>query len=394
MKDVSMTTTLSLPLPHLAEQFLLRPGVAFLNHGSFGACPRPVFEHYQALQRELEGQPVEFLGRRVRGLLAEARASLEQFIGAEPGTVVFAPNVTHALNIVARSLDLGPDDEVLSTDHEYGAVERAWTYNCEKRRARYVAVSLPLPLASAEQVVEQIWAGVTKRTRVIAISHITSPTAVTLPVAEICRRARAAGIVTVVDGAHAPGQIDLDMQAIGADFYGGNCHKWLCSAKGAGFLYARPEMQARLEPLVVGWGWRSRTPSGSEYMDVFEWLGTDDPSAFLTLPAAIRFQQEHNWPEVRMACHNLLLEASQRVQELTGLPPITPDTADWWTQMRALPLPPCNPKETQARLWDEFQVEVPFTQHDDQPLVRVSIQAYNTPEDVDRLLEGLKTVLS
>lgn len=388
-----MTTTLSLPLAHLAEQYLLRRDVTFLNHGSFGACPRPVFERYQELQRELEAQPVEFLGRRLPGMLAEARAALERYLGARPSTIVFAPNVTHALNIVARSIDLRPGDEVLTTSHEYGAIERTWRFCCEKRGARYVVRDLPLPAERAEDLVEQLWAGVTERTRVIAISHITSPTALAFPVAEICRRARAAGILTVVDGAHVPGQIALDLEAVGADFYGGNCHKWLSAPKGAGFLYARPEHQQLLEPLVVSWGWRSRSPSGSEYIDIFDWLGTDDPSAYLAVPTAITFQEDNDWPAVRLACHNLLLEASQRISELTGLAPLTPDSTDWWMQMRSLPLPPCDPKQVQTRLWEEFQIEVPCMEWNGTPLIRISIQAYNTPEDVDRLLEGLRAVL-
>jgi isopenicillin-N epimerase len=392
MKDLSMTTTLALPLPHLAEQYLLRPGIAFLNHGSFGACPRPVFERYQAIQRELESQPVEFLNRRISGLLAEARGQLEDYIGAEPGTVVFAANVTHALNIVARSLELRPGDEVLSTDHEYGAIERAWTYNCEKRGARYVVRPLPLPFESSEQVVEQLWAGVNERTRVIAISHITSPTAMILPVAAICRRARETGIITVIDGAHAPGQLDLDMRAIGADYYGGNCHKWLSSAKGAGFLYARPEMQARLEPLVVGWGWRARRPSGSDYIDIFDWLGTDDPAAFLSVPAAIEFQRRNDWPSVRHACHALASQARARVAALTGLPQPYPDTPEWYAQMTLLPVP-VPAAELQRRLWEEFQVEIPGVVWHDHNFLRISIQAYNTPTDVDRLVEGLIALL-
>ncbi|HWQ13543.1 MAG TPA: aminotransferase class V-fold PLP-dependent enzyme [Roseiflexaceae bacterium] len=388
-----MPTSLSLPLPDLANAFMLRGGIAFLNHGSFGACPRPVFETYQAIQREIEAQPVEFLSRRASGLLAEARASLERYLGARPGTLVFAANVTHALNIVARSLDLRPGDEVLSTGHEYGAIERTWQFNCEKRGARYVPRPLPLPATSQEELVEQVWQGVTARTRVIAISHISSPTAVALPVAAICRRAREAGILTVVDGAHAPGQVALDLEALGADFYGGNCHKWLCAPKGAGFLYARPERQALLEPLVVSWGWRARNPSGSEYIDMFDWLGTDDPSAYLTVPTAIKFQEDNNWPAVRLACHNLLLEASARICELTGLAPLTPDSTDWWMQMRSLPLPPCDPKAVQRRLWDEFRVEVPCHEWGEHRLIRISVQAYNTPEDIDRLVEGLKAVL-
>ncbi|MCS6937661.1 MAG: aminotransferase class V-fold PLP-dependent enzyme [Roseiflexaceae bacterium] len=385
-----------------SKHFLLRPDITFLNHGSFGACPRPVFEAYQRWQRTIEEQPVEFLGRRLSGLLAEARTRLAAFIGAAPEDLVFVPNVTYAMNIVARSIDLQPGDEVLGTTHEYGAIERTWRYVCEQRGAVYIPQPVPLPVTSADAIVEQIWSGVTERTRVITLSHITSPTAMILPIEAICRRARAAGIITVIDGAHALGQIDLDMEAIGADFYGGNCHKWLCAPKGAGFLYARPERQAILEPLIVSWGWQPRHPmrssflaypEGASFRDYYEWMGTDDPSAFLSVPAAIDFQNANDWSAVRHACHELLADASRRIVELTERAPLTPDGIEWWVQMRALPLPPCDPKQIQARLWNECHIEVPCFEWEGIPLIRISIQAYNTPADIDRLLEGLGRIL-
>jgi isopenicillin-N epimerase len=300
--------------------------------------------------------------------------------------------VTHALNIVTRSLELRPGDEVLTTDHEYGAIDRAWTFVCERAGARYVAAPLPLPLRSAEEIVDAIFACVNERTRVITVSHITSPTAVILPVAEICRRARAAGIITVVDGAHAPGQIDLDMRAIGADYYGGNCHKWLCSPKGAGFLYARPEMQQLLHPLVVGWGWRSRTPSGSEYIDHFDWIGTGDPSAYLSVPAAIAFQREHNWPAVRAACHALAAEARAKMAALVGMDQPYPDSPEWYAQMTILPIP-APAAEMHQRLWDEYQIEIPGIAWQGHNFVRISVQAYTTPEDIDRLINAVARIL-
>jgi hypothetical protein len=211
---------------HLAlrDEFLLDPDVVFLNHGSFGACPRPVFERYQAWQVELERQPVEFLGRRQLGLLAEARQSLADYLGAGHDDVVYVSNVTTALNVVARSLPLQAGDEILTTDHEYGALERTWTFVAEHRQARIVPASLPIPLSDPAEVVEAVWAKVTPRTRVLFLSHITSPTAVTLPIQPLIARARAAGIWTVVDGAHAPGQIDVNLRELGVGFYGGNCH--------------------------------------------------------------------------------------------------------------------------------------------------------------------------
>ena len=390
---------LNLPLPHLAADFLLRPDIAFLNHGSFGACPRPVFERYQAWQRELEAQPVEFMGRRLSGLLAEARGRLADFLGAgHADNLIFVPNVTYAINIVARSLDLGPGDEVLATDHEYGGAERIWRFVCGQHGATYVRQPLPWPIhdraemETIQRIVEQFWAGVTPRTRVIFLSHITAPTALILPVAEICRRARAAGILTVVDGAHAPGQIELDLAALGADFYGGNCHKWLCAPKGAGFLYARPERQALLQPLVVSWGWDSLNPGPSPFVDYFDWVGTDDPAAYLSVPAAIDYQQQHDWPQVRAACHRLAAQARARLAELIGLPLPYPDSEEWWSQMCVVPLPPVSvatdPGVLGRRLWEEFQVEVPVFAWRE-PLLRISIQAYNRPEQVERLVEGV-----
>jgi isopenicillin-N epimerase len=217
----------SAPIVEAGREFLPPPEISFPNHGSYGARPRPVFEAYQRWQRELEAQPVAFLGRRHRDLLAEARASLAAYLGTQPDNLVFVPNTTHGINIIARSLDLKPGDEVLGTDHEYGAVQRTWRFICGQRGASYHAQPIPLPVTTPAALIEALWAGVTERTRVIVVSHITSPTALIFPVAAIVQRAREAGILTIIDGAHAPGQIDRDLEAIGADFYVGNCHKWL-----------------------------------------------------------------------------------------------------------------------------------------------------------------------
>jgi isopenicillin-N epimerase len=326
-------------------------------------------------------------------LLADARAQLAAYLGAGADDLVFVPNATFGINIVARSLAFEPGDEVLSTNHEYGAADRTWRFLCRERGASYINQPIELPITTPDAMVEQLWAGVTERTKVIFLSHITSPTALIFPIAEVCRRARAAGIVTVVDGAHAPGQVPLDLEAIGADFYLGNCHKWLCAPKGAGFLYARPDRQASLQPLIVSWGWEALDPGPSPFLDYYEWTGTADPSAYLSVPAAIAFQKQHDWPAVRAACHALLLDASGRLAELTGLPQISSDSADWWVQMRTFPLPACDGHAVKRRLWDEFRVEVPLVWWNDRTFIRVSIQAYNTPEDIDRLLAGLTHVL-
>jgi isopenicillin-N epimerase len=384
------------PLAEAGRHFLLRPDVTFLNHGGFGACPASVFATYQRWQRDLESEPVEFLSRRLPDLLAEARASVAEYVGTSPDNLVFVPNATHGMNIIARSLELSPGDEVLGTDHEYGAVERTWRFVCERQGAHYRTQPISVPVTSAEAIIEQLWRGVTERTRLIVVSHISSPTALIFPVAEIVRRAAAQGILTAVDGAHAPGQIDLNLDTIGADFYVGNGHKWLSGALGAGFLFARPDRQQLLRPLVVSWGWESYEPGPSPFQDYFEWTGTHDPAAYLSVPAAIQFQAEHDWPAVRSACHALVDEAQRRIGALTGLPPVSPNGPDWWGQMRAIPLPKRDniaAEALQARLWNEYQIEIPIHDFGDLRLLRLSIQAYNSPADVDSLIEALATIL-
>jgi isopenicillin-N epimerase len=380
---------------HLAlrDEFLLDPNYVFLNHGSFGACPRPVFERYQAWQRELELRPVEFLGRRVHDLLAEARGHLADYLHVGADDVVYVSNVTTALNIVARSLPLEAGDEVLTTNHEYGALERTWTFVSEFRQTRVVVQKLPVPIGDPEEVVEAVWAGVTPRTRVLFLSHITSPTAVTLPIEPLIARARAAEIWTVVDGAHAPSQVDLDLEAMGVDFYGGNCHKWLSAPKGAGFLYVRPELQRLIEPVVVSWGWRPNIPGPSVFIDQIEHQATHDPAAYLSVPAAIDFQAERNWPRVRQECHELVRLARQQMTELTGLRPLLEDDPRWFSQMATLPLPACDTAALKQRLYDEYQIEIPLTRWADVPSLRVSVQGYNTRADINRLIEAVAKLL-
>ena len=373
--------------------FLLRPDIIFLNHGSFGACPRPVFEIYQQWQLELERQPVEFLGRRFAGLMQEARRALAEYVNAQADELVYVPNATTGINIVARSLSLRAGDEVLTTDHEYGAMDRTWRFLAQKNGAVYKQVSMPLPVTTQQDFVERFWTGVTWRTRVIFMSHITSSTALIFPVQEICRRAREAGILTVIDGAHALGQIPVDLAELDADFYTSNAHKWLNAPKGAAFLYARRAVQPLLEPLVVSWGWQSENPSGSRFIDEQEWQGTRDIAAYLAVPAAIRFQKEHDWARVQHECHALAQYARTVISRVTGLAPISPDAPDWYAQMVALPLPPCDADALKARLYDEFRIEVPITFWRGQPFLRISLQAYNRRVEVDALAEALKTCM-
>jgi isopenicillin-N epimerase len=342
-----------------------------------------VFEEYQRWQRELERQPVEFLARRLDGRVEESRTRLAGFLGARPDDLVFVTNATSGMNVVARSLPLGPGDDVVVTNHEYGAVDLLWRRVCERSGASFVRADV----TAGPELVDELWAAVTPRTRVISVSHVTSTTALRFPVAEICRRARAEGILTAIDGAHAPGQVDLDVGAIGADFYTGNCHKWLCAPKGAGFLLARPEHQPGLEPLVVGWG-----EAEESFAARHRWPGTHDPAAVLAVPAAIDFLEQHEWGAVRARCHDLAASARGRLAELAGLPPLSPDES-WLGQMAAAALPDGDPDDLQRRLYERHRVEVPVQRWGGQTLVRTSLQGYNDEDDLDALVEALRAEL-
>jgi isopenicillin-N epimerase len=380
----------------LKDFFLLDPQVVFLNHGSFGACPRPVFEKYQAWQRQLETQPVQFLGVDLDNYLYQARQELGRYLNISANDLVYIPNATYGINIVSRSLQLNPRDEILATNQEYGACNYAWEFICNKTGAVYKYQPIITPVSTAEQLVDQFWQGVTPQTKVIIISHITSPTSIMMPVQVICQRARQAGILTLIDGAHAPGQIPLDLASIQADFYVGNCHKWMLSPKGAGFIYARPEVQNLIEPLIVSWGYQSKfsTPHESTFVDYLQWSGTRDPAAALSVPAAIAFMNEHHWEDVRTRCHLILQNAMQRICELTGLSALYPLFSDFYHQMATIPIPHVNDlNELKSRLLSEYQIEIPCIEWENHQYLRISVQGYNTMDDIDQLVAALKELL-
>jgi isopenicillin-N epimerase len=366
------------------ELFLLDPEVVFLNHGSFGACPAPVFEEYQRLQLELEREPVEFLGlaRSYPARIAAARERLAAYVGANADDLVLVANATTGVNMVARSLDLKPGDEIVTTTHEYGGNDLLWRYVCERTGSRYVEVD-----TWPERAADDLLGAVTPRTRAIFVSHITSPTALRFPVEDICARARDAGVTTIVDGAHAPGQIALNLAALGADFYTGNCHKWLCSPKGAGFLHVRPDAQALLEPLAVSWDWPE-----AAWNDRHRWTGTRDPSPHLAVAAAIDFQAEHGWDDVRARCHALAQRAAAELTALLGTETFAASENEY-VQMVALRLPPCDATAVGRRLYAEDRIEVVAQEWCGEPSLRVSFQGYNDDNDLDALLEALPRAL-
>jgi isopenicillin-N epimerase len=400
-EELVLSSVTAPPAQTLREEFLLDPDVVFLNHGSYGATPEPVFAEYGRWQRELERQPVEFLGRRGASLLDRARESLAGYLGCAPDCLVFVPNATTGVNVVARSLSLAPDDEVLGTDLEYGACARTWEWHCAQRGARYVVARMPLPVSSPDEIVAAVFAAVTSRTRVIYLSHVTSGTALRLPVEAIARRAREMGILTVVDGAHAVGQWPVRLEESGVDFYAGNFHKWLCAPKGAGFLFARPEHHAWLESPIVSWGWvvgSNEFRPGRQFFSRNQWQGTLYIAAFLATPAAVEYQRERDWDTVRERCRALVIQARERIGALTGLPSLVPEeSADgyrWFRQMAVARLPAgVDGRALQRRLYDEFRIEVPATMWNDQPFIRVSFQGYNTQRDLDALIAALERLL-
>ena len=372
--------------------FLLDDDLVFLNHGSFGAVPRVVQVAYEGLQREMERNPVAWLQRAAEPMMALARQHLGAFVGAAPDDVVFFPNPTTAVNMASHSIVLQPGDEVLTTDHEYGAMYRTWTKQCREVGARYVRV--PIPLTTEADFVERVWAAVTPRTRVLFLDHLTSATALIFPVAELCRRARAAGIISIVDGAHVPGHISLHLSSLECDIYTGALHKWLCAPKGCSFLYARKEAQSWLQPLVVSWGWESDHPSGSQFVDHHEWQGTRDLAPFLAIEAALAFREAYDWESVRAESHRLALLTRRRVNELTGLESISPDSDQWIGQMASIRLPASvDPVALKDRLFAEYRIEVPLPVWQGQPFVRVSFTAHNSHADADALLAALSAVL-
>jgi isopenicillin-N epimerase len=369
---------------------MLRPDIRYLNFGSFGATPLPVFERYQSWQRLLESEPVQFIAFDGHGYLAESRLALAGYLHCQDADdLVYVTNPSYAVNTVATSLKLSPGDEVLATDIEYGACDRAWDFHCERSGAIYRRQHIKLPVSDRETFLEDLFAGVNERTKVLFISHITSATALRLPVEEACARAKEMGLITFVDGAHAPGHIPLDLSSLQADFYTGACHKWMMAPKGCSFLFARKEMQALLDPLVVSWGYKAASPSHSRFLDHHQMNGTRDFSAFLTVPDCIDFMQNHDWSNVAAHCRKLVLENAARFHELLDGRPISPLNEEWIGQMVSIPIRTAAPETVQRRLFSEYQIEVPVMRQGSDVYIRYSINGFNTQDDLDALYDAL-----
>ncbi|MDE0596736.1 MAG: aminotransferase class V-fold PLP-dependent enzyme [Roseibacillus sp.] len=376
----------------MKNEFLLDPGIAYLNHGSFGACPRVVFEAYQRYQRELEREPVDYLQRHFRAKMVGARGSLAGFLGCGADDLAFVRNATYGMNLVARSLQVGAGDTILTTDHEYGAVDRMWRAFARETGAELVRVPLVLPATSPDAILEAFRSRIDPSVRVFAFPHIAAVPSVVLPVEGLVQLAKETGVTSVVDGAHAPGQVPLDLGSLGADFYVGNCHKWLLTPKGVGFVYAAAHQAERVRPPVVSWG--NISEGTSALLLENEWQGTTDISAVLAVSDAIEFLEEHRWFEkVVPQCACLLEGASAALLEVTGEPSLYGSPGMHPPQMASFRLPPGAHSSLHADLYHQHKVELPVFSDSHGEFFRVSVQAYNSEEDLGRLVDALRALL-
>ncbi len=383
----------------------LDPSVTFLNHGSFGACPHAVREAQQQWRDRMEGQPVRFFLRDLPALLDAARAGLAEFLGADPDDLAFVRNATTGVNTVLRSLALSAGDELLTTDHAYGACRNALDAVAARAGARVIVARVPFPIESAGQVVDALRAAATGNTRLVLIDHVTSPTGMILPVQTVVEEFRGRGVTTLVDGAHAPGMVPLHLRALGADYYTGNGHKWLCGPKGSGFLYVRRELQPNIRPLVISHGASDRRTDRSLFRHEFDWTGTDDPSAYLALTDSIRILGgllPGGWPAVMARNRALALRGRAILCDALGAAPPCPESMIG--TLAAVPLPDGS-REAGLSAWstdplqDELlcrhRVEVPIVGWPAPPRrwVRISAQLYNTEEDYRRLADAPRLAL-
>lgn len=383
----------------MKDFFLLNRDVTYLNHGSFGACPKPIFDDYQKWQLELEKEPVKFITVSSPIYLKKSKEALAELIHADPDDFVYVSNPSTAYNIIIKNLKLNAGDEILTTNHEYGAMDRTWNYYCRRSGAKYVQQPISLPLNSKEQFIEEFWKGLTKKTKIIFISQITSPTALIFPVKEICEKAKELGLLTIVDGAHVPAHIPLDLSELKADIYTGACHKWMLTPKGCSFLYVKKAFQNWFDPLIVSWGYEAEFPSHSQFLDYHEYQGTRDISAYLTVPKAIQFLAENNWPEKSKACKNLIQETYLEMCDFLNTKPICKVSDEFLGQMCSIPIKSSDILKLKETLYHEYKIEIPvmktglsFQGNSNQQLIRISAQVYNTKQDMQILKSAIEDI--
>ena len=373
------------------SQFLLNPEITFLNHGSYGSCPVPIFDKYQEWQRKLENQPVQFFTKDLYQGLLRSRTSLSKFIGCNENEILFFDNPTIAIANIIHSVNLEPGSEVLMTDHEYGALIRAWNIWGQKSGVKIIQQKIELPVTSHQNFIDDFLKGVTKRTKIIFISQITSPTGIVFPLKEIIRYVNDRGILSIVDGAHGPGQINIDMKDLKCDFYTGALHKWLCMPKGTSFLYVKNEHQDWMRPMINSWGKYGEDPGPSEFLQNFQWQGTRDMSRFLIVPDSLDYFKKNILPN-RNNCYSMVLDAYSKLESILGTKPLS-NGENWLRQMVSHPLKKNIPKNIKDILLNEHNIEIPIFKWKDSLLIRLSVQCYNNEEDIDSLMKALGSIV-
>ncbi len=368
--------------------FLLNPDIIYLNHGSFGGCPKEIMDKYFDLQLKLENQPIDYLANNIEDSSKKTRQHLSDYINCDKNDVVFFPNPSTAINMVAKSLELNKSDEVLTTNHEYGALVKMWNYICRESEAKYIEYKPILPIESKEEFINGFINCITDKTKIIFISHITSSTGLIFPVKEICAEAKKRNIISIIDGAHAPAHIDLSIKDINPDIYVGACHKWMLAPKGSSFLYAKKSIQKKLLPLVISWGWESDMPGESSFLDHHQWQGTNDISQYLIIPEVINFLNKYNWKKVSRECRKLNIDSRKEIIELFDTQLLCHDS-EWVGQMSSIILPKCNSQDIYKFLKSQ-NIEIPIIEWNNYQIIRTSIQAYNNWNDIHQLIKCLK----
>ena len=373
------------------EKFLLEEGITYLNHGSFGACPKIIFENYQNWQIRLEEQPVQFFTEEVYYALKKSRVSLAEFLGCQQDELLFFQNPTTAVSNIIYNLDLEPNDEVLMTDHEYGALVRAWNAWGDKEKVNIKYAKITIPLESENQFFEDFCNRITSKTKVVFLSHITSPTGLIFPIKDIIEFAKKRKIITIVDGAHVPGHIDLDIHKLGCDFYTGALHKWMCGPKGTSFLFVKKEHHKWMKPVIYSWGESGDDPEKSEFLQDFQWQGTRDMSAFLTVPKIIDFFS-NNLKYYQDHSRQLIKNSQKQFQSIFQTDPIS--IGDMFLgQMISYPLPNKTNKNLKRILWENYKIEIPIFEWENMKFIRLSIYAYNDQKDIDSLMNALRSII-
>lgn len=382
---------------HFQELWTLDPEITFLNHGSFGACPKAVLAVQQKLRSQLEQEPVRFFGREWESLIDNARNQLAEFVGADSEDLVFVNNATTGVNSVLRSLTFSREDEILTTNHEYNACRNALDFIASRTGARVVIAKIPFPIESPQQVIAAVMERISPNTRLALLDHVTSQTGLIFPIQQLVQELHQLGIDTLIDGAHAPGMISLNLREIGATYYTGNCHKWLCAPKGAAFLYVRRDRQSQIRPLTISHGANSPRTDKSRFQLEFDWTGTDDPTAYMCIPDAIAFMGSllpGGWNELRQRNHQLVLEARQLLcQALEVLPPCPEEMIG---SMAVIPMSPALENRhfmsVHDELFDKFGIQAQIVPWHESPklLLRISAQIYNTLEQYEYLAKALR----